>query len=359
MARKTTFGSTAGVTYASPSGPADRAYCVDLLEGRWTERQGLAGRLPFPGSSNGRTPRSERGDRGSSPCPGAHGRVAQQARALVSHTRGRWFESSPAHFRRRRMSDPPSGSDIAQIPEVGRFAAEARGRSSAVERSPETRGAAGSIPAGHISHGSVAQLGRAPDSYSGGCRFDACRGHSPGLPSSLRRRSIRQDARLLPGACWFESSRRSSHARGCKRLLALGRVWRCGSAVSRVRRVRSPSRALSSPSLSGRAPRSYRGPRGFDSSRRDCVARLVASPRAVNPWSRVRFPGGAPFHRRRAGRVGAALIRRAQRGSTPRSSTAPGCREAGHPAGFGNRKSLVRLQPARYLVLARKARDAR
>ncbi len=75
--------------------------------------------------------------------------------------------------------------------------------------------------------------------------------------------------------------------------LALGRVWRCGSAVSRVRRVRSPSRALFSPSLSGRAPRSYRGQRGFDSSRRDCVARLVASPRAVNPWSRVRFPGDA------------------------------------------------------------------
>jgi hypothetical protein len=49
-------------------------------------------------------------------------------------------------------------------------------------------------------------------------------------------------------------------------------------------------------------------PRGFDSSRRDCVARLVASPRAVNPWSRVRFPGDAP--RRRAGWAGTALIRR-------------------------------------------------
>ena len=54
-----------------------------------------------------------------------------------------------------------------------------------------------------------------------------------------------------------------------------------------------PVESAISPSLSGRAPRSYRGPRGFESSRRDCVARLVASPRAVNPWSRVRFPGDA------------------------------------------------------------------
>ena len=57
-----------------------------------------------------------------------------------------------------------------------------------------------------------------------------------------------------------------------------------------------PVESVISPSLSGRAPRSYRGPRGFDSSRRDCVARLVASPRAVNPWSRVRFPGDASHH---------------------------------------------------------------
>ena len=83
----------------------------------------------------------------------------------------------------------------------------------------------------------------------------------------------------------------SNPARGSH---ALGRVWRCGLAVSRVRRVRFPSRALLA-ELSGRAPRSYRGRRGFDSSRRDCVARLVASPRAVTPTSRVRFPGDAPF----------------------------------------------------------------
>jgi hypothetical protein len=100
--------------------------------------------------------------------------------------------------------------------------ASARGCSSEVERPPETRGAAGSIPAGHTHHGSVAQLGRAPDSYSGGCRFDACRSHSgrtatgavprlengwgleplgvrlPLLPLALRRRSNGRTAGCYP-----------------------------------------------------------------------------------------------------------------------------------------------------------------
>jgi hypothetical protein len=148
---------------------------------------------------------------------------------------------------------------------------------------------------------------------------------------------------------------------------------------------------LLSPSLSGRAPRSYRGRRGFDSSRRDCVARLVASPRVVSPWSRVRFPGDAPFRavgnplarisdRAKSsedGRFAALCLRHhlaastttgrlgrhrsdkaEQRGSIPRSSTPrtplrprPGqllaVGELGHPAGFGPRRSQVRLLPAR------------
>ena len=135
--------------------------------------------------------------------------------------------------------------------------------------------------------------------------------------------------------------------------------------------------------------------RGFDSSRRDCVARLVASPRAVTPWSGVRFPGDAclcsragihrvdscrsdprlrrgrplkaspfgaataakrnhrvrerPLPRRRAGWEGAALIRRSRvvrfHGRRLDGQLAVG--ELGHPAGFGNRRPLVRLQPAR------------
>jgi hypothetical protein len=86
-------------------------------------------RRPVRDRLAGRTPRSERGSRGSTPCPGALGRVAQQARALVLQTRGRWFDSSLAH--RVAVAQP-------------------------VERPPETRGAAGSIPAGHT-FGSVAQ----------------------------------------------------------------------------------------------------------------------------------------------------------------------------------------------------------
>ncbi len=39
--------------------------------GRCTAGGTTSSRRPFPGSSNGRMPRSERGDRGSSPCPGA------------------------------------------------------------------------------------------------------------------------------------------------------------------------------------------------------------------------------------------------------------------------------------------------
>ena len=58
---------------------------------------------PFRDRLAGRTPRSERGSRGSSPCPRnsaspLRGRVAQVRRALVSHTRGCWFESSLAHL---------------------------------------------------------------------------------------------------------------------------------------------------------------------------------------------------------------------------------------------------------------------
>jgi len=59
-----------------------------------------------------------------------------------------------------------------------------------------------------------------------------------------------------------------------------------------------PVESVFSRSSTGRAPRFYRGEWGFESSRRDCVARLVASPRVVSPWSRVRFPGDAPSVRR-------------------------------------------------------------
>ena len=171
---------------------------------------------------------------------------------------------------------------------------------------------------------------------------------------------------MLPGACWFEPSRRSLPAPIVQRSrMPVPHTGDAGSNPARghlaffCSRTRLgmrpgclpgeagsiPVESATSPSLSGRAPRSYRGQRGFDSSRRDCVARLVASPRAVNPWSRVRFPGDAP--RRRAGWAGAALMKRTcvVRFHGRRLHLAVG--KLGHPAGFGNRRSLVRLQPAR------------
>ncbi len=170
------------------------------------------------------------------------------------------------------------------------------------------------------SHGSVAQLGRAPGSYPGTCRFDPCRSHlTEGLPKGavprlengwasrpwgfdspsfrLEAWPSRQGSALLtrrratarrfescclrlrcdvvqtagppavtrwmlvraqpsqlsrPGRPAVEDAGPSNRRRGFESrsghytlwLHALGRVWRCGSAVSRVRRVRSPSRAL-------------------------------------------------------------------------------------------------------------------
>ena len=103
-----------------------------------------------------------------------------------------------------------------------------------------------------------------------------------------------------------------------------------------------------------RAPTAAHG--GSTPPRRSCVARLVASPRAVNPWSRVRFPGDAPTCDDRPVRQAPALMRResvvrlhgrrpsGRRFGRVRSS---GCRGAGHPAGFGPRRSQVRVLPAR------------
>ena len=103
---------------------------------------------------------------------------------------------------------------------------------------------------------------------------------------------------------------------------ALGRVWVCGPAVSRVRRVRFPSRASPRRSSVDERHAPNVGRRRFDSSRRDCVARLVASPRVVTPWSRVRFPGGAPCMTSTTGRLGRRRSDEAvKRGSIPRSST--------------------------------------
>ena len=76
-----------------------RACCVDLPpgDGRRGTRTALRDRL------TGRTPRSERGDRGLTPCPGSDaGASSSTGRALVLQTRGRWFEPSLAHSLRSK-----------------------------------------------------------------------------------------------------------------------------------------------------------------------------------------------------------------------------------------------------------------
>jgi hypothetical protein len=161
-----------------------------------------------------------------------------------------------------------------------------------------------------------------------------------------------------------------------------------GVRASEVRSLRTsepiPVETSSRRSSTGRAPRFYRGEWGFDSSRRDCVARLVASPRVVSPWSRVRFPGDASSvcrsrnrsarsrrakfqlasRRRRAGWRRHRSDTAGPRGSIPRSSTSrapPGPRpghlgsteeqlavgKVANPPVLGNRRLQVRLLPAR------------
>ena len=63
---------------------------------RWARPCGAA-LTPDPGSSSGRTPRSERGSRGSSPCPGASWADSSAGRAPVSQTGGGPFESGSAY----------------------------------------------------------------------------------------------------------------------------------------------------------------------------------------------------------------------------------------------------------------------
>ena len=160
------------------------------VEGRRSDELRRGGGRHDPGSFNGRTPRSERGDRGSSPCPGAPCPTRDSARALRPGPR------------------------------------RTRGCSSAVERSPETRGAAGSIPAGHICLGFVAQLEEPPSLErcgAGSTPAEAILGRAAGgAARSLRSQGRillppfrsgvveRQDARLLTARRRFDPCRRSS-----------------------------------------------------------------------------------------------------------------------------------------------------
>jgi hypothetical protein len=124
----------------------------------------MEGRRPIRDRLTGRTPRSERGDRGSTPCPGARrGRIAQLGERLSY--KQEVAGSTPALPTRTSLQ--ADGSAAEHLSDTQRIAGStpappiARGCSSAVERSPETRGAAGSNPAGHA-FGLVAQSGEPP-----------------------------------------------------------------------------------------------------------------------------------------------------------------------------------------------------
>ena len=133
---------------------------------------GVDGERRFRDRLTGRTPRSERGDRGSTPCPGSvvhrPERASSSTVERVSYTHGCcWFESSLAHEpdRRRiaqaeeRLSDTEEAAGSTPAPPTNTHVTVAQ----PVERPPETRGVAGSSPAGHIiGRGSVAQTAELP-----------------------------------------------------------------------------------------------------------------------------------------------------------------------------------------------------
>jgi hypothetical protein len=135
----------------------------------------------------------------------------------------------------------------------------------------------------------VAQVGRAPGSYPGRCRFDACRSHSEGLPPA--RYPVSKTGRL---------------ARALGVRLPLLPLIRSGvveterrAAVNRERQVRA---------LPPEPP-----------------APVVETAMTPGPQ-----PGSCGFESRR----GCSLF-------------ASGCRGEGHPAGFGRRRPQVRFLPAR------------
>ncbi len=138
--------------------------------GEWHEQS----RVSFRDRLTARTPRSERGGRGSNPCPGApHGRVAQFAESACLTSKRLLVRVQPRPLLCGRSS-------------------------AAVERSPETRRGAGSSPAGHTQ--------RLRSSTRQSCRL---------LIGGLQ-------VRGLPGPLWKDCHRRGIPSRKRVRLRPLG-----------------------------------------------------------------------------------------------------------------------------------------
>ncbi len=148
--------------------------------------------------------------------------------------------------------------------------------------------------------------------------------------------------------------------------LALGRVWECGPAVSRVRRVRFPSRAPSRRSSTGRALRSYRGEMGVQILPARLRRKASSEPAGCEPveqgaipWRRLNDDGPAG--------AGTALIWRnsvvrfhGRRFPDAAQGRVRGLWSKGswHPAGFGNRnRRFDSCRPD--CLLAHLRRDAR
>jgi hypothetical protein len=120
-------------------------------------RSRWASTRPFRDRLTGRTPRSERGDRGSTPCPGSVGRIAessakQPCRGGSCGKRRRWFEgSTPSRSTSRRIAQ--SGERLSHTQEAAGSspASPTRRIGQVAERLSDPEEAAGSTPAPPIS----------------------------------------------------------------------------------------------------------------------------------------------------------------------------------------------------------------
>jgi hypothetical protein len=202
----------------------------------------------------------------------------------------------------------------------------------------------------------VLTLRRRPTGRTAGC-YPVDAGSSPAVAAcELKPRSSSRPR--MPVSQTGDAG--SNPARGSSSNHALGRVWACGPAVSRVRRVRFPSRAPLAVArwMSTTLLPWFTGVRILPARLR---RKASSEPAGRDPVEQGAIPWRRP--KTTTGRLGRHRSDTADmRGSIPRSSTfgrrfgrvrtlrdrsASGCRGDGHPAGLGTRRSQVRLLPAR------------
>jgi hypothetical protein len=160
-------------------------------------------------------------------------------------------------------------------------------------------------------------LRRRSNGRTTGC-YPVDAGSSPAVAALSPRSSSGQDSGP-------SNRRRGFESRSGLTFLALGRVWGCGPAVSRVRRVRSPSRAP----LAVAQWTSTTGVRLLPARLRRKASSEPAGREPVEqgaiPWRRPTTTGRLGRHRSDTADM---------RGSIPRSSTPSGCGGAWPPRRF-------------------------